>query len=329
MKKIDILYLSQEDIVSLGIGWDEIIKQVELACSEQSNHTAECPPKRGIHPRPDGFIHEMPAYLKEMDACGIKWVSGNPNNHKYNLPQTLGLQIVNCPETGIPLCVMDCRWITAVRTAAASAITMKHCAKKGSKKIAIIGAGVQGRMHLLSIKHVLPSLEVCHIYDVNHNNMNSFLGYMKERCDCAVIPSKSVAETVSDADIVITCTQKLPSPIIPDDSFKLGMTGAGLEAARAWPEGIIHSVDKVITDNLDQTLDYHSPGAFPGGVPKFYCQIGDLVNGYKKGRENDKEKILAFNLGFSGEDIAVGQHVYTIAKEKRVGVVLPLMEDEI
>lgn len=329
MKKINVLYLSQEDIISLGIGWEDIIKQVGLACSEQSNHTAECPPKRGIHPRSDGFIHEMPAYLKKMDACGVKWVSGNPNNYKLGLPQTLGVQIVNCPETGVPLCIMDCRWITAVRTAAASAITMKYCARKDAKKIAIIGAGVQGRMHLLSIKHVLPSLETCHINDINHDMMDYFVEYMQGRCDCTVIPFKSIAEAVSDVDIIITCTQKLPSPIIPYDCFKYGMTGAGLEAARAWPKTIVQNADKVITDNLNQTLDYQSPGAFPGGLPKIYCQIGDLLNGFKKGREDDSEKILAFNLGFSGEDIAVGQHVYEIAKERGVGAILPLMEKDI
>lgn len=175
MKKVELLYLSQEDILSLDIGWEEIIKRVEMAVSEQANDTIENPPKRGIHTRPDAFIHEMPVFLKKMDACGIKWVSGYPENYKHDLPQILGVQVMNCPETGVPTAVMDCRWITAVRTSAATAITAKYCAKKNSKKIAIIGAGVQGRMHLLAIKHVLPSLEECHIVDIKESVLDAIM----------------------------------------------------------------------------------------------------------------------------------------------------------
>lgn len=105
MKKVEFLYLSQEDIISLQLGWDVIIKQVELANSEFVQNTVECPPKRGVHTRPDCFIHEMPVYLKTMDACGIKWVSGYPNNYKYDLPQIAGIQVINDPETGIPVCI--------------------------------------------------------------------------------------------------------------------------------------------------------------------------------------------------------------------------------
>ncbi len=329
MKKVDLLYLSQEEIMSLGIGWDKIIQCVEHACSEQANGTLECPPKRGIHTREDAFIHEMPVWLKKMDACGIKWVSGYPNNYKQNLPQILGLQIMNDPETGVPTCVMDCRWITAVRTAAATAVTVKHCARKGASKIAIIGAGVQGRMHLLAIKQVLPSLEECKVFDVKENMLADYAATMPARSGCRVIPCSTVEETVRDVDIIMTCTQKLHQPIIPAEALKPGMLGGGLEAGRAWPAELLHGVDKVITDDLEQTLSYGTTGAFAGGLPEFYCQLGDMIDGRKPGRENDSERILAFNIGFAAEDIALGQYIYELARERGVGTVLPLMEEEL
>jgi len=107
MKKVELRYLSQEDILSLDIGWEDIIQRVEMALSEQAKGTIENPPKRGVHTRPDTFIHEMPVFLKGMDACGIKWVSGYPENYKHDLPQILGVQIMNSTETGVPLAVMD------------------------------------------------------------------------------------------------------------------------------------------------------------------------------------------------------------------------------
>ena len=316
MKKVELLYLSQEQILSLNIGWEEIIKRVEMAVSEQANGTIENPPKRGIHTRTDAFIHEMPVFLKGMDACGIKWVSGYPENYKHDLPQILGVQIMNSPETGIPTAVMDCRWITAVRTAAATAVTVKYCAKKNAKKIAIIGAGVQGRMHLLAIKHVLPSLEECHIFDIRANAADDYIAEMTEKSKVNIKKFLSVSEAVEGVDIIVTCTQKLHKPIIPADALKAGMLGTGLEAGRAWPAEIIHGVDKVITDDIAQTSSYATTGAFAGGLPKFYCQLGDLVNG-KPGRENDRETILAFNVGIAAEDISLGQYVYEKAVEKK------------
>jgi len=328
MKKVELRYLSQEDILSLNIGWEDVIKRVEMAVSEQANDTIENPPKRGIHTRPDAFIHEMPVYLKKMDACGIKWVSGYPENYKYDLPQILGVQIMNDPETGVPLAVMDCRWLTAVRTAAATAITVKHCARKDSEKIAIIGAGVQGRMHLLCIKHVLPSLEECHICDIKQSALDKYAEEMPARSNVKVKTFTNVAEAVEGVDIIVTCTQKLHKPIIPEGALKPGMFGAGLEAGRAWPADIIHGADKVITDDLTQTSSYASiPGVFAGGLPKFYCQLGDLVNG-KPGREKDDETILAFNVGIAAEDISLGQFIYEKAVEKNVGTILPLMEKD-
>jgi len=328
VKKVEFLYLSQEDILSLNIGWDEVMKQVELACSEQAKGTVECPPKRGIHTREDCFIHEMPVYLKEMDACGIKWVSGYPGNYQYDLPQILGVQVMNDPVTGVPTCVMDCRWITAVRTAAASAVTMKHCARKNSKKIAVIGAGVQGQMHLLAIKHVLPSLEECHVFDIKPAMRERYVEKMGPSTGCKITAFETLEEAVKDVDIIMTCTQKLHKPIIPPDAIKPGMVGAGLEAGRAWPAELLHGgADKIITDDLEQTMSYGTTGAFAGGLPEFYCQLGELING-KPGRESDEERILAFNIGFAAEDIAMGQYVYEKAVKMGVGRTLPLMEEE-
>ncbi|WZL74370.1 ornithine cyclodeaminase family protein [Clostridiaceae bacterium 35-E11] len=327
MKKVELRYLSQEDILSLDIGWEEIIKRVEMALSEQANGTIENPPKRGVHTRQDAFIHEMPVFLKGMDACGIKWVSGYPENYKHDLPQILGVQIMNCPITGVPTAVMDCRWITAVRTAAATAVTVKYCAKNNSKKVAIIGAGVQGKMHLLAIKHVLPSLEECHIFDIKEEVLDDYVARMPQKSNVKVKKFTSIAEAVEDVDIIVTCTQKLHKPIIPAEALKPGMLGAGLEAGRAWPAEIIHGSDKVITDDLNQTSSYATTGAFAGGLPSFYCELGELVNG-KPGRENDREIILAFNVGIAAEDISLGQYIYEKAVEKNAGIVLPLMETD-
>ena len=75
-----ILYLSERDVRSAGLGMREIIAALEAMFREKGEGRVEMPPKPGIHPRPDAFIHAMPAYIPASAAAGLKWVSGYPQN---------------------------------------------------------------------------------------------------------------------------------------------------------------------------------------------------------------------------------------------------------
>src|SRR5450756_1074593 len=143
-----ILYLSQSDVASLGVTMKEIIDALEVAFREHGNAKVEMPPKPGVHTQPDAFIHAMPAYIPALHSVGVKWVSGYPENFKRGLPYITGLLILNDEVTGIPLAVMDCTWITAMRTGAATAVTAKYLARPESESVGILGCGVQGRSNL-------------------------------------------------------------------------------------------------------------------------------------------------------------------------------------
>ena len=117
-----ILYLSREDVEATRLTMLEIIQALESMFLEKGHGRVEMPPKPGIHPRPDAFIHAMPAYIPSLAAAGLKWVSGYPGNQSKGLPYITGLLILNDPDTGVPLAVMDCTWITAQRTGAATAV---------------------------------------------------------------------------------------------------------------------------------------------------------------------------------------------------------------
>ena len=115
-----LLYLSRADVEALALPMKRVIDAVESAFREKGEGTVEMPPKPGIHPSRDAFIHAMPALLKEMGAGGLKWVSGFPENKDRGLPYIAGLFVLNDMRTGFPLAVMDCTWITGARTGAAS-----------------------------------------------------------------------------------------------------------------------------------------------------------------------------------------------------------------
>ena len=117
MAEDSVLYLSRKDVVSTGLSMGEIIEALDAMFLEKGNGKVEMPPKPGIHTQPDAFIHAMPAYIPSLGSAGMKWVSGYPANQEKGLPYISGLLILNNPENGIPICVMDCAWVTAMRTA--------------------------------------------------------------------------------------------------------------------------------------------------------------------------------------------------------------------
>ena len=200
-----ILYLSQADINEVNLSMAEIINQLETAFLEKAEGRVEMPPKPGIHPgEGDNFIHAMPAYIPSMKSAGIKWVGGFLNNKQKGLPYITGLLILNDPETGIPLSVMDCVWITAMRTGAATAVSAKYLAKNDSQSVGILGAGVQGFTNLEALK-VLFRIRSVMVYDIFPAKQDEYeLKVKKKWPDIEVIKVSKPEMAVRGLDIVIT-----------------------------------------------------------------------------------------------------------------------------
>src|SRR5512136_2922752 len=156
MSEDQLLYLSRRDVEAVALDMKTIIELLEKAFVDKGHGKVEMPPKPGIHTMPDAFIHAMPAYIPSMRSAGIKWVSGYPENFKHGLPYITGLLILNDVETGIPYSVMDCAWITAYRTGAATALAAKYLARPESKTAGILACGVQGRTNLEALKVLFP-----------------------------------------------------------------------------------------------------------------------------------------------------------------------------
>src|SRR5690349_9018442 len=106
----------------------DIIDCVAKALTEKGEGRVEMPPKPGIHPEPNAFIHAMPAYVPRLGAAGMKWVAGYPQNRDRRLPYISGVIVLNDPATGLPTLICDCTWITAMRTAAATAVAARQLA---------------------------------------------------------------------------------------------------------------------------------------------------------------------------------------------------------
>ena len=99
---------------------------------------------------------------------------------------------------------------------------------------------------------------------------------------------------------------------------------------RGWENGTLHKVDKFITDDWQQlNLAHEKVGGFDGPLPVRHTELGEIITGQKPGRENEMERIINFNYGLAIEDVAMASEIYTRAKAKELGQILPLMEAEL
>jgi len=273
---------------------------------------------------PDAFIHAMPAYIPSMRSAGIKWVSGYPENFKRGLPYITGLMILNDVETGIPYAVMDCAWITAMRTGAASALSAKYLARPGSETVGILACGVQGRTNLEALACLFPVKRVF-AYDVLPDVQEKFVAEMSGRFGSEIVGVKEPKQAVVDSDLVVTSGPilKHPTPTIEKDWLRPGAYGSAVDFDSYWTGEALAQMNRISTDDHAQFQYYKSVGYFQQ-TPNPYADLGELVAKLKPGRVDEKERTLAINLGLAMDDMAVAPTIYQKAKEKGLGVELPL-----
>jgi len=316
----DLLYLSRADVEKVNLPMAEIIEAVESVFREKGYGRIEMPPKPGIHPVKDSFIHAMPAYVSGMRAAGMKWVSGFPDNFRKNLPYISGLLILNDPETGIPISVMDCTWITAMRTGAATAVAAKYLARNDSNTMGVLGCGVQGRTNLAAVKVAFPRLSRVSAYDIDTKTLARYAEDMGKQHGVEVDQVDSARMAVEGNDIVVTAGPilKHPSPVIEPSWFKKGGFACPLDFDSYWRNDAMQAVDKFCTDDRDQ-LEYYKTVGYFGGIPKVHADLGEIVTGKKRGREREDERIISMNLGVAIEDMATAIRIYERAKAGNIG----------
>jgi ornithine cyclodeaminase/alanine dehydrogenase len=325
MDEQNLLYLSQADVESVGLTMAEIIELVETAFREKGEGHIEMPPKPGIHPgEGDNFIHAMPAYIPAMDSAGVKWVSGFPGNHERGLPYITGLLILNDPETGLPIAVMDCVWITAMRTAAATAVGARRLARPDSTTLGILGCGVQGTTNTEALNVLFP-LERVMAYDVKPEAVAAFAEDVSNRFDLEVVPVETPKEAVAGCDMVVTAGPILKEPhrTIQPGWLDEGAFASLVDFDSYWHPDAMKEANKFCTDDVPQLEHYKDVGYFQD-IPPIHADLGELVTGQKPGRETPEERTMTCNLGLAIDDMAVAPAIYQRAREKDIGRWLPL-----
>ena len=325
MEKHQLLYLSREDVESVGITMNAIIDALEDAFRDKGAGKVDMPPKPGIHPGGgDNFIHAMPAYIPSLKSAGVKWVGGFPENLNKNIPYITGLLILNDTDNGLPLAVMDCVWLTGKRTGAATAISARYLARQESSVAGILGCGVQGRTNLEALKCLFP-LTKAMAYDTSEAAAKRYAEEMRAELDIEVVTVGTPQEAVTGCDIVVTAglLQKKPHATIKAGWLDEGAFASLVDFDSYWHPDALKETSKFCTDDTIQLNHYRTLGYFQD-IPPIHADLGELVTGRKTGRESPQERTATANLGLALDDMAVAPLIYRQAKEMGLGTWLPL-----
>ena len=324
VNKTTLLYLSRADVESIGVSMAEIIDALDRMFVEKGEGRVEMPPKPGIHTRQDAFIHAMPAYIPSLQSAGIKWISGYPENQKKGLPYITGVLILNDPDTGIPIAVMDATWITARRTGAATGVAAKYLAREDSSIVGIIACGVQGRSNLEALS-CLFKIEKVKAFDIRREVAERYAREMAEVAGADIEVVKTPKEAVIDSDLVVTSGPilKTPHPVIEAGWLAEGAFASPVDFDSYWRGDALRQADKLATDDVKQMEFYREAGYFKETPPPF-ADLGEIAAGLKPGRERADERTISINLGLALDDMATAIVLYMKAVERGIGVELPL-----
>jgi ornithine cyclodeaminase/alanine dehydrogenase-like protein (mu-crystallin family) len=318
------LYLSRADVESVGLEMATVIDLLEQAFREKGEGRTEMPPKPGIHTQPDAFIHAMPAYIPAMAAAGIKWVSGYPGNQARGLPYISGLLVLNDPESGLPTAVMDCTWITGIRTGGATGLAARYLARPESETAGILACGVQGRTNLTALATEF-RLSRVFAYDIVPAARDRFVAEMREQLGLDIVAVESPRDAVADSDLVVTSGPILhhPEPTIPGGWLKAGGFASAVDFDSYWTGAALAEFDRIVTDDHAQFEYYRDQGYFVS-TPTPAADLGEVVTGRRPGRQGAAERLMAMNLGLALDDMAVAPELLRRALAAGIGTWLPL-----
>ena len=304
-----LLYLSRADVAALLPAVTEQLDLVEHTYRSLAAGGVELPPKPGVHPRKDSFLHAMPAYLRDEDVVALKWVGGYPANKERGLPYITGLVVVNDAETGLPLAIMDGAEITAARTAAASGVCVRRFAPDGWRRAAILGCGEQGRFHASLLHAMNPEVEI-RAWDPHPERV--------ERMGDRVEGASGWEAALEGAEIVVTAGPIIedPEPSIRPEHLGERWLALPIDFDFYFRPETVAAAEVFLADDIGQFEYYRELGHFQGW-PAPQGNVGEGL-----GRDGSPERALCCNLGIGALDAAFANVVLERARAEGAGTEL-------
>jgi len=304
------LYVREEQVKEL-LPLSEAIEAVEAAFKDKAEGHAVMPPKL-IIPLPGGDFRAMPAYLPRQKVAGVKVVNSHPNNRERGLPSVIATLVMIEPETGFPIAIIEATYLTALRTAAAGALGTKTFARHNSRKLAILGAGTQGRFQLLSHKFVMSNLEQVRVWSLDEELAWQLKREFEPQLGVEIAICSSAKEAVDEADVIVTTTPSR-KPLVQNewvsDGTHITCIGADAPGKQELDPAILQRA-RIFLDDMAQGMESGEVNVpLHKGLLKpeqIAGELGEVLIGKKEGRRSDDEITVFSSTGLAIQDIACG-----------------------
>jgi alanine dehydrogenase len=323
-RRTETILISREIVESVR-DMEKGLAVVERAFREHGEGRTRMPAKMLLDlPEVKGDFRALPAYLSALEALGVKWVNSHPENRDRALPTVMGLIILSDPATAVPLAIMDGTYLTAVRTGAASGVATRHLARVDSRRLALIGCGVQAPFQLDALRRLF-RFETITLHDPNETAMASVeeafpadAGRFRRSSD----PEQCVA----GADVIVTTTPSR-SPVLRRDWIAAGahINAVGADApGKQELDPEILAAGRVIVDDLPQAIHGGEINVAirTGGysADRIAAHLGEVFCARKPARTDPAEITVFDSTGLAIHDIAAARFVYEECRQAGTGL---------
>jgi ornithine cyclodeaminase/alanine dehydrogenase-like protein (mu-crystallin family) len=272
---------------------------------------------RAILPLGDGRLFgSMPGGLGGRKVFGAKLISVFPENFAKGVQSHQGVVVLFDGETGAPVCILHAGEITAIRTAAASAVTTDALARNNARRLAILGYGEQARTHARAISKVR-ELEAITVWGRADERAQHYAHEMQAELDIPVIPAPTARACVVDADIICTVTAA-KEPILEGKWLRPGAHVNVVGSSYAGPVEVDNDLvarARFIADSREGVLAQGAEflRAREAGLVSdehIVGEIGQVLAGAIEGRQNEDQITAYKSLGHIVQDLASAWALY-------------------
>jgi alanine dehydrogenase len=311
-----LLVLSQEEVRRL-LDIETLIDRLADAFVELSEGRASVPPRVASFVPERGLLAAMPGYVSGV--LETKLVSLFPGNDELGIPTHQALIVVFDEETGSPQALMDGTYVTAMRTAAASALATRALAREDSRVLAVLGAGVQARSHLAAVPLVRTFAEV-RVTGRSPERTRAVAGELD------AIPIGSFEEAVRGADVVCACTHAA-EPVLRREWIADGAHVTSVGASQDGPELDRETLAAGLLV-VESRVAFEPPPAgsieLQGLDPRSAAELGEVLSGAREGRTSAEQITVYKSMGHAVEDAAAAALVLDAARAAGAGTTVEL-----
>ena len=318
------LIIERETLMQL-LTMEDCIEAIDNCMRQTSAGNLVNPPRSGFKAG-KGILAWMPGYLGEPEGFACKLITQFPEARLKGYSSHSGVTVYFEAETGQPAMIVDSGYLTAVRTAAASAVATRALARDDASNLALVGSGEQGYLHVAAMLAVRP-ISAIRIWGRTPENAARFAEKIEAEWQVKVDIFPTVAQTIKDADIICSSTPAT-APVLLGNELPEGCHINAVGASRT-PK--VELDEAAVTrslyyvDYLDSALkEAHElmEALESGAIAKEHVrgEIGEVLWGHKRGREKDRDITIYRSVGFAAQDVAAAGLVYNKARNQGLGL---------